>query len=169
MSSNNRPSSSSGHRTGAVSRVRRPYDRHQVPAALLHPHHGRARNHHQGMCNICSYNQEAHEPQVPVYHRHFSSLRLRQMTGAEAENKRYLCPSCKSFHLPYPDPENRIKVVVSDSTLHEFLLPQHPAGPSTAISCTPTTSPFRDETSRPCPWRTSSTTLTQRSTDQWTS
>ena len=123
MSSNNRPSSSSGHRTGAVSRVRRPYDRHQVPAALLHPHHGRPRNHQQGRCNICSYNQEVHEHQVPVYHRHFSSLRLRQMTGAEAENKRYLCPSCKSFHLPYPDPENRIKIVVSDSTLHEFFAP----------------------------------------------
>ena len=123
MSRSNRPSSSSGHPTGAVSRVRRPYDRHQVPAALLHPHHGRPRNHQQGRCNICSYNQEVHEQQVPVYHRHFSSLRLRQMTGAEAENKRYLCPSCKSFHLPYPDPENRIKVVVSDSTLHEFFAP----------------------------------------------
>ena len=50
-----------------------------------------------------------------------------------------------------------------------FLLPQHPAGSSTVISCTPTTSPFREETSRPCPWHTSSTTLTHRSTDQWTS
>ena len=123
MSRNNQPSSSSGRNTGAVSRVRRPYDRHQVPAVLLQPHHRRARHHQQGMCNICSHNQEPHEPQVPVYHRHFSSLRLREMIGVEVENKRYLCPSCKSFHLPYPDLEDRIKIVVSDSTLHEFFAP----------------------------------------------
>ena len=123
MSHNNQPSSSSGRNTGAVSRVRRPYDRHQVPAVLLQPHHRRARHHQQGMCSICSHNQEPHEPQVPVYHRHFSSLRLREMIGVEVENKRYLCPSCKSFHLPYPDLEDRIKIVVSDSTLHEFFAP----------------------------------------------
>ena len=126
MSRSSNPSSSGGRNTGTVPRVRLPYDRHQVPAELLRPHHprhGRARQNQQGMCSICSYNQDAHEPKVPVYHRHFSSYRLREMTGAEAENKRYLCPSCKSFHLPYPDPENRVKIVVSDSTLHEFFAP----------------------------------------------
>ena len=32
-----------------------------------------------------------------------------------------MCPSCMSRHLPYPG--DRIKVVVSDSTLHEFFAP----------------------------------------------
>ena len=116
----------SDHQSGAVPRDRQPYDRHHVPAALLHPHHprgARAARRQQGSCNICSFTQEYDEPKVPVFHRHFSSLRLRQLTRVEAENRRYLCPSCKSFHLPYPDPEDRVKIVVSDSTLHEYFAP----------------------------------------------
>ena len=40
------------------------------------------------------------------------------MTGAENKTDPYLCPSCKSLHPPYQG--ERVKVVVSDSTLHEF-------------------------------------------------
>ena len=39
----------------------------------------------------------------------------------EESNSRNLCPSCKSRHLPYPDP--RIKLIVTDSTLHQFYAP----------------------------------------------
>ena len=91
-------------------------------AAGADPRHGRGRDARGGQdgghCLICSFTQEYPNPQVPVYHRHFSSLRLREMTGVEDSNRVYLCPSCKSHHQPYPN--NRIKVVVSDSTLHEF-------------------------------------------------
>ena len=62
------------------------------------------------LCQIC---------QLP--HKHFSSLRLRDMLGVEGPDKRYLCPSCKSHHRSYP--EERIKLVVSDSTLHQFFAP----------------------------------------------
>ena len=91
------------------------------------PRHGRGRGARGGQsgghCLICSYTQEHPKPQVPVYHRHFSSLRLREMTGVEDSTRVYLCPSCKSHHQPYPN--SRIKVVVSDSTLHEFFAPRN--------------------------------------------
>ena len=51
------------------------------------------------------------------------------LTNIEKENKRYSCPSCKSFHLPYPDPEDRVKIVVSDSTLHEYFAPLNSSAP----------------------------------------
>ena len=63
---------------------------------------------------------------APVYHRHFSSLRLRELTGAETRTAPYLCPSCKAPHLPYPG--ERVKVVISDSTLHEFFAASPPHG-----------------------------------------
>ena len=89
-------------------------------AAGADPRHGRGARARQdgGHCLICSYTQEHPKPQVPVYHKHFSSLRLREVTGVEENARVYLCPSCKSHHQPYPN--TRIKVVVSDSTLHEF-------------------------------------------------
>ena len=74
-----------------------------------------------GSCNICSYTQVYPNERVPLYHRHFSSLRLREYQGAEDTGNRYLCPSCKSRHTPYP--EERIKIVVSDSSLHQFFAP----------------------------------------------
>ena len=72
-------------------------------------------------CMICSFTQPYPAEQVPVYHRHFSSLRLREYTGIEGTNTAYLCPSCKSHHSPYPDA--RVKIVVSGSTLHQFFAP----------------------------------------------
>ena len=74
-----------------------------------------------GSCNICSFTQVYPSEKVHVYHRHFSSLRLREYLGVEVTGNRYLCPSCKSHHSPYP--EERHKIVVSDSTLHQFFAP----------------------------------------------
>ena len=112
--------------SGAGPRGRQPYDRqpgHHPPRGVRG-----ARSEH-GRCNICSYTQDYDERQVPIFHRHFSSLRLRMLTNVETENKRYLCPTCKSFHLPYPDPEDRVKIIVSDSTLHEFFAPPSSSAP----------------------------------------
>ena len=68
-----------------------------------------------GLCQVCS----SHDKQI--FHKHFSSLRLRQFMGVESSDSGYLCPSCKSRHRCYP--EDRVKMVVSDSTLHEFFAP----------------------------------------------
>lgn len=75
-------------------------------------------------CLICSYKQEY--PSVPraLYHRHFSTISLREMMGAEDSGQSYFCPSCKSRHRPYLD--ERLKVVVSDSTLHDFFTRSDP-------------------------------------------
>ena len=97
-------------------------DRNHVPPHLLEPHVVPNRNE----CNICSFQQRRPKDRVPVYHRHFSSLKLREMTGAEIKDDPYLCPSCKSLHTPYPG--ERIKIVVSDSTLHEFFAATPPHG-----------------------------------------
>ena len=104
---------------------------HPPPQRARQPPHGTRQPPAQGMqprdqgsprrCFICSYTQPYPQPQIPIDHRHFSSLRLRELTGVEETNARYLCPSCKTRHLPYPDP--RIKVIVTDSTLHQFYAP----------------------------------------------
>ena len=66
-------------------------------------------------CNICSYSQSYPTPQIPIYHRHFSSIRFRELAGIKGN---YLCPTCMSRHQLNPEP--RTKLVISDSTLHEF-------------------------------------------------
>ena len=114
------------------------HDRHQAPvqhqqrtsarvAAVVPRHHGAQQHgplHHQqgpGRCNICSYAQPSPERKVPVYHRHFSSLNLRNINGSEVSYTPYLCPSCMTSHVPYP--KLRTKLVISDSTLHLFFTP----------------------------------------------
>ena len=80
---------------------------YQAPAGAAHRHvqGGGARQRDQ--CDICSNTQEYPGPQVPVYHRHFSSLRMRVFAGVEDGVSDYFCPSCKSHHKAYP--RNRIK------------------------------------------------------------
>ena len=78
-------------------------------------------------CNICSYSQPYPSEQIPVHHNHFSSLRLREFMGVETSGQGYYCPSCKSRHRPYLD--ERLKVVVSDSSLHHFFAPPDFTGP----------------------------------------
>ena len=95
---------------------------HQQGGHGAAPLANQAHGSNQGMCVICSFAQPDPNQKVPVYHRHFSSLRLRMLTGAEYNpSNPYLCPSCMSQHVPYP--KNRIKLVISDSTLHEFFAP----------------------------------------------
>ena len=74
----------------------------------------------QNECSICSFLQRSSSP-VPIYNRHFSSLYHRQITGAEDSEGTYLCPSCMAPHMPYPD--QRLKIVVSDSMMHQFFAP----------------------------------------------
>ena len=75
---------------------------------------------------ICSYTQQYPAEQVSVSHDHFSTLRLREHLGVETTgpDSVYTCPSCKIRHRAYTD--DRIKVAVSDSTLHRFFAtPSH--------------------------------------------
>ena len=74
-----------------------------------------ASNSQHKLCQICT------KPGKQIRHKHFSSLRLRQILGVESSGQAYLCPSCKSRHRPYT--EARVKITVSDSTLHEFFAP----------------------------------------------
>ena len=73
------------------------------------------RNNTDRECDICS------SPNQSIRHRHFSSLWLRKAIGVEDSGNRFLCPSCKSRHIPYL--YNRTKVVVSDNFLHTFFAP----------------------------------------------
>ena len=73
-------------------------------------------------CQICSYSQKPPDVKKAVYHDHFSSKSLREHLGVEFSlSGSYSCPSCKSRHSPYPT--ERTKVVISDSTLHNFFDP----------------------------------------------
>ena len=69
-------------------------------------------------CLICSYKQPYPSEPIPIYHRHFSTINLRKLLGVEESRIGYYCPTCKSRHRPYID--DRLRVVVSDSTLHDF-------------------------------------------------
>ena len=72
-------------------------------------------------CRICSSSQQGSDRRAPIRHRHFSSLYLREITGVEDSTIPYLCPSCMIAHLPYPVSRN--KIVISDTTLHQFFAP----------------------------------------------
>ena len=73
-------------------------------------------------CQICSFSQKPPEVKKSVYHDHFSSKSLRELLGVEFSlSGSYFCPSCKSRHSPYPT--ERTKLVLSDSTLHNFFAP----------------------------------------------
>ena len=72
-------------------------------------------------CSICSFKQIPPANLGPVFHRHFSSLFLRKVTGVELSGAVHLCPSCKKEHIPYP--EDRLSIVVADSSLHQFFAP----------------------------------------------
>lgn len=74
---------------------------------------------HRPCCRICSFRDP--EQSIPVYHRHFSSLQRRILSGVEESGRPYLCPSCICYHSPYPT--DRIKVVACASTMHKFFSP----------------------------------------------
>lgn len=118
----------------AHSKNRRQQQAHQQHAHQQHagqdPHAvGRSHPTLQGNephCQICSFTQPYPAEQRRVFHSHFSSLRLRELTGVEGTDNNFLCPSCKSSHAPYP--EDRIKLVISDSSLHKFFALSTPSG-----------------------------------------
>ena len=79
-------------------------------------------DHHESgpkECEICSFLHTSESG--PIFHRHFSSLYYRQITGAEESAVSHLCPSCMTSHEPYPG--NRVRIVVSDSAMHQFYAP----------------------------------------------
>ena len=110
--------------SGRQARQAHPGQREVVPDHH-HPRHGvqdQSAGPSEPRCGICSYTQPYPDERQRVHHHHFSSLQLREVTGVEESGEGYLCPSCKSRHRPYTD--DRIKLVVGDSTIHEFFAPK---------------------------------------------
>ena len=68
--------------------------------------------------------QPAHKLSRPVYHNHFSTQYLRKLVGPGGRYPAsYACPSCM---VPHSDHEKdaRVKILVTDSTLHQYWLPK---------------------------------------------
>ena len=109
--------------TSAINRVspgprltvttRTPYDRlSQVQSQPRDVNRSR-----RNKCFICS--SELND----VHHCHFSALYYMKTIGVNTGSVRdtggkLFCPSCKSMHGAYP--EERIKIIVADSTFHLF-------------------------------------------------
>ena len=85
----------------------------------------RDRAYHRGKpkCSICSYNQHHEEDRQVVYHRHFSSMFVRDCMEVNKSPSDYFCPSCKASHSSVQT--TRRKVCLSSSMLHEFWAPKH--------------------------------------------
>ena len=110
-----------------------PYSRAQVRQNLPGPPPGPSREGsarrsipapttRNSRCEICSFSQKPPDAKKPVHHDHYSSKSLREILGVEfALSGAYFCPSCKGRHAPYPT--ERTKIVLSDSTLHNFFAP----------------------------------------------
>ena len=75
------------------------------------------------VCNICSFKGQG-EPRS-VRHRHFSTRQHIELTVDEDGN--FFCLSCKKKHEAFPS--ERVKLLMSDSTLHEFFSPPLSAQP----------------------------------------
>ena len=112
----------------------RDHDRDRAHHGARHEHqHGHHPPHVQAalslrsgqvQCQICSNTQSYPSQQYPVYHQHFSSLRLRGLLDVETSGAEYRCPSCMSSHKPYQNSsDDRVKVVVSDILHHYFTGP----------------------------------------------
>ena len=107
------------HSAGHVQEAHQQYEGHGIRS---HTRSGISQLPQHGLnsrCQICSYTQPYPAEQKPVYHSHFSSLRRRELIGVEKSGPEYHCPSCKCSHGSSPD--ERIKIVLSDFTLHRFL------------------------------------------------
>lgn len=77
-----------------------------------------------GRCEICSYRQPNREDRQAIYHHHFSTKQLRELTGVEESDGNYFCPTCGEGGAPgkvhASNNSERIKILVSSSTLHEY-------------------------------------------------
>ena len=101
---------------------REPQHDHQPP----HVQAAQVHEGNQSQCQICSHTQPYPSQQYPVYHQHYSSLRLRGLLNVEASGAEYLCPSCMSRHKPYQNSsDDRVKVIVSDILHQYFSAPGH--------------------------------------------
>ena len=67
-------------------------------------------------CSICSYRQPVTEKARAVNHKHFSTRFMQSVSTDSAGNS--FCSTCKKVHHKYPT--DRVKLCLSDSTLHEF-------------------------------------------------
>ena len=108
--------------SGPSYRVARPRSRISVrpgyegPAPPKYPAQHKS---HLPECQICSYRQPYTERSASVTHRHFSTTLMMKMT--KDKDGKFNCSSCKQVHGPTPT--ERIKLCVSDSTLHMFWAP----------------------------------------------
>ena len=74
-------------------------------------------------CSLCSFRQLFPEEKVAIYHSHYSSQQKRAELGIVDDTDPFICDSCKRRHtLRELKNETRRKIIVSDSTLHEFFL-----------------------------------------------
>ena len=74
-------------------------------------------------CVICSHNQHQEHEKRSIYHnRHYSSKYTRECSGVENVPGDYFCPPCKAVHSSTK--QNRIKICVACSLLHEFWAPR---------------------------------------------
>ena len=75
-------------------------------------------------CQICSFKQEIQSESCAVFHKHFSAKQIRIWAGAEGKLRKYYCPTCNEDGKPGKihmiNPTDRLKVVLSTSTLHDF-------------------------------------------------
>ena len=92
-------------------------------------------------CHICSYQQTPPMALEPVRHKHFSTRQLRILTGIEDNGGLYHCPSCRNTKSPGRvhgfNRQDRTRIVVSSSTLHNYYLGWEYEGDDTHIDyCT---------------------------------
>ena len=71
-------------------------------------------------CGICSKKRIMGYRTKNRFHRHFSSKLCRECAGARVDNsnRRTFCPTCKKIHGMQP--QQRLKICVASSLLHEF-------------------------------------------------
>ena len=79
-------------------------------------------------CSICSQKEVMGVMEYTtrkVRHHHFSSRFLRECVEVEHTGAPYFCPTCMIKHASESaGSKKRLKICISDSTLHKFWLPQ---------------------------------------------
>ena len=81
-------------------------------------------NQYRHKCRLCSHRQTSSRESGSVYHTHFSTKFLRQLVGPNWQDPvQYSCPTCKVSHASQ-GPTERIKILVSNSIMHQYWLPK---------------------------------------------
>ena len=113
------PATTSAHHPGKIS---------NLPSA-------RYRRGDPGKCDICSTRGGTGRRQHSVYHRHASSKEVRRVAGCKTDIDSFFCPTCRFMvgarHVPGKFhnmvDQNRLKIVLSSSTLHNLTAGQFAA------------------------------------------